>query len=93
MFRPTVTRSAGDPHEISAGAGIGYFSLVWNIGQGLNRNIVGGPSTLTESLAVALGEVRVADEEQGAVVEDRQVEGGPGREQRQDVQDLPLEPG
>jgi oxygen-dependent protoporphyrinogen oxidase len=56
LFRPTVTRSAGDPHEISAGAGIGYFSLVWNIGQGLNRNIVGGPSTLTESLAVALGD-------------------------------------
>ena len=28
LFRPTVTRSAGDPHEISAGAGIVYFSLV-----------------------------------------------------------------
>ena len=35
------TWSAADPHQISAGAGIGYFSLVWNIGQGLNRNIVG----------------------------------------------------
>ncbi|MGP5117749.1 NAD(P)-binding protein [Corynebacterium casei] len=32
LFTPTVTRSAGDPDEISAGAGIGYFSLVWNIG-------------------------------------------------------------
>ena len=41
LFYPTVTRSAADAHEISAGAGIGYFSLVWNIGQGLNRNIVG----------------------------------------------------
>ena len=48
LFYPTVTRSAADPHEISAGAGIGYFSLVWNIGQGLNRGIVGGPSTLTQ---------------------------------------------
>ncbi len=54
LFRPTVTRSAADPHELSAGAGIGYFSLVWNIGQGLNRGIVGGPSTLTEGIAAAL---------------------------------------
>ena len=28
LFYPTVTRSAADAHEISAGAGIGYFSLV-----------------------------------------------------------------
>lgn len=53
LFTPTVTRSAGDPEQISAGAGIGYFSLVWNIGQGLNRSIAGGPSTLTENLAAA----------------------------------------
>ncbi|MDN6437956.1 MAG: FAD-dependent oxidoreductase [Corynebacterium nuruki] len=53
LFTPTVTRSAGDPHQISAGAGIGYFSLVWNIGQGLNRSIAGGPSTLTGNLAAA----------------------------------------
>jgi oxygen-dependent protoporphyrinogen oxidase len=56
LFYPTVTRSAADPHEIAAGAGIGYFSLVWNIGQGLSRNIVGGPSTLTEGIAAALGD-------------------------------------
>jgi protoporphyrinogen/coproporphyrinogen III oxidase len=55
LFYPTVTRSAADPHEISAGAGIGYFSLVWNIGQGLSRGIVGGPSTLTQGIAAALG--------------------------------------
>jgi oxygen-dependent protoporphyrinogen oxidase len=55
LFNPTVTRSAADPHEIAAGAGIGYFSLVWNIGQGLSRGIVGGPSTLTQSIATALG--------------------------------------
>lgn len=54
LFRPTVTRSAGDPHELSAGAGIGYFSLVWNIGQGLDRSILGGPSTLTETIAASL---------------------------------------
>ncbi|GAB3252297.1 protoporphyrinogen/coproporphyrinogen oxidase [Kineosporia babensis] len=56
LFRPTVTRSAADPHEISAGAGIGYFSLVWNIGAGLNRGIAGGPSTLTQGIATALGD-------------------------------------
>lgn len=53
LFTPTVTRSAGDPDEISAGAGIGYFSMVWNIGQGMNRSIVGGASTFTEGLAAA----------------------------------------
>jgi oxygen-dependent protoporphyrinogen oxidase len=54
LFKPTVTRSAADLDEISAGAGVGYFSLVWNIGGGLSNNIVGGPSTLTEGLAAAL---------------------------------------
>ena len=56
LFQTTVTRSAGDMDQISAGAGIGYFSLVLGIGQGLNRGIVGGPSTLTGSVAAALGE-------------------------------------
>lgn len=56
LFRPTVTRSAADPHEISAGAGIGYFSLVWNIGQGLSQSITGGPSTLTEGIGAELAD-------------------------------------
>jgi oxygen-dependent protoporphyrinogen oxidase len=55
LFRPTVTRSAGEPEEISAGAGLGYFHLVWNRGEGLSRNIVGGPSELTEAIAAGLG--------------------------------------
>jgi oxygen-dependent protoporphyrinogen oxidase len=89
LFRPTVTRSAADPDEISAGAGIGYFSLVWNIGQGLNQGIVGGPSTLTESIAGALGDrvhlgtevVEVVHKQRSVVVRyrqngiDREVEG------------------
>ena len=66
LFKTTVTRSAGDMDEISAGAGIGYFSLVLGIGQGLSRGIVGGPSTLTESIAASLGE-RV---QLGAVVQE-----------------------
>lgn len=56
LFKTTVTRSAGDMDQISAGAGIGYFSLVLGFGQGLNRGIVGGPSTLTESVAAAVGD-------------------------------------
>jgi len=55
LFRPTVSRSAADPDEIAAGAGVGYFSLVWNIGAGLGRNIAGGPSSLTETIARRLG--------------------------------------
>jgi protoporphyrinogen/coproporphyrinogen III oxidase len=54
LFRPTVTRSAGEPEQISAGAGIGYFHLVWNRGEGLSQNILGGPSELTEAIAAAL---------------------------------------
>lgn len=56
LFAPTVTRSSANLDEIAAGAGVGYFSLVWNIGGGLDRNILGGPSTLTESIAASLGE-------------------------------------
>jgi len=56
LFKPTVTRSSGDMHEMSAGAGVGYFSLVWNIGAGLSQNILGGPSTLTEGIAAALSD-------------------------------------
>jgi oxygen-dependent protoporphyrinogen oxidase len=56
LFRPTVSRSAGDPEQVSAGAGVGYFHLVWSKGEGLSRNIVGGPSTLTETIAASLGD-------------------------------------
>ncbi len=61
LFKPTVTRSSADLDEISAGAGVGYFSLVWNIGAGLSQSIVGGPSTLTESIAAALGQSRATE--------------------------------
>lgn len=56
LFAPTVTRSAADMDEISAGAGVGYFSLVWNIGAGLSQHILGGPSTLTDAIATSLGD-------------------------------------
>jgi oxygen-dependent protoporphyrinogen oxidase len=54
LFKPTVTRSSGDMNQLSAGAGVGYFGLVWNLGAGLSHSILGGPSTLTESIAAAL---------------------------------------
>ncbi|MFC7061022.1 flavin monoamine oxidase family protein [Halobacillus seohaensis] len=56
IFRPTVSRSTGDPEQISAGAGVGYFHMIWNKGEGLTRNIVGGPSTFTNTMATTLGE-------------------------------------
>lgn len=56
LFKPTVTRSAADLDEIAAGAGVGYFSLVWGIGGGLTNAIVGGSSTLTETVAAGLGD-------------------------------------
>lgn len=75
LFKVTVTRSAGDMDQISAGAGIGYFSLVLGIGQGLGMGVVGGPSTLTESISAALGdrvqlgaEVREVRQDDGHVV-------------------------
>jgi oxygen-dependent protoporphyrinogen oxidase len=71
IFRATLNRSSGEPEELSAGYGIGYFHLVWNRSAGLSRNILGGPSTLVEALAdglagrILLGakatEVRVVD--------------------------------
>ena len=88
LFRPTVSRSSADPDQIAAGAGVGYFSLVWNIGSGLGRNIAGGPSTLTETVAARLGDrvelgaavVEVVTRKSGVLVryrqdgEDREIE-------------------
>ncbi|MFQ9868966.1 MAG: FAD-dependent oxidoreductase [Bilophila wadsworthia] len=56
LFRPTVSRSSGDPEEISAGAGVGYFLLVWDKSSGLARNIVGGAATLPQAIAHTLGD-------------------------------------
>ncbi|WP_416972169.1 NAD(P)/FAD-dependent oxidoreductase [Streptomyces sp. 4F14] len=56
LFKPTVTRSSADIDQLSAGAGVGYFSLVWGIGGGLSQSILGGPSTLTESIAASLSD-------------------------------------
>ena len=56
IVRPTLQRSAGEPEDLSAGYGIGYFHLVWDRRGGLARNILGGPSTLVEAIASALGE-------------------------------------
>ena len=68
LFRPTVTRSAGEPDQISAGAGVGYFHLVWDRSGGLGYNIVGGPSTFTEVIATAMGDRVVRGADVGEVV-------------------------
>jgi oxygen-dependent protoporphyrinogen oxidase len=56
FFRCTLTRGTGEPEEISAGYGVGYFHLVWNRDEGLGRGIVGGPQRLMDALAAPLGE-------------------------------------
>ena len=63
MFRATVTRSTAEPEEITAGAGTGYFALVWSSGGGLSRNIVGGAGTLVAGIASELGDRIVHDAE------------------------------
>jgi oxygen-dependent protoporphyrinogen oxidase len=56
LVRPTIERSSGEPEDVAAGYGVGYFHLVWNRGEGLSRNLIGGPSTLTAKIAAALGD-------------------------------------
>jgi oxygen-dependent protoporphyrinogen oxidase len=68
MFRPTVMRSAGSPEQVSAGAGVGYFRLVWDRKGGLSRNILGGSATLTEAIRAELGaRVRTGSEVQEVI--------------------------
>jgi oxygen-dependent protoporphyrinogen oxidase len=54
VFRATIRRSSGEPEDVSAGYGIGYFQLVWDRSKGLTRTIVGGSSRLPEAIAAAL---------------------------------------
>jgi oxygen-dependent protoporphyrinogen oxidase len=54
LLRPTLQRSSGEPEDLAAGYGIGYFQLVWDRSGGLARNIIGGPATLAEALAAQL---------------------------------------
>jgi oxygen-dependent protoporphyrinogen oxidase len=58
MFRCTLTRSSGEPEELAAGYGVGYFHLVWDRSAGLSRGIIGGPSTIIERLAGMVPGVR-----------------------------------
>jgi oxygen-dependent protoporphyrinogen oxidase len=55
IVRPTIERSSGEPEDVAAGYGVGYFHLVWNRAEGLSRNLIGGPSKFTEKLAADLG--------------------------------------
>jgi protoporphyrinogen/coproporphyrinogen III oxidase len=56
LFRSTLTRSSGEPEELAAGYGVGYFHLVWNREAGLSRNILGGSSRFTDALAAGIGD-------------------------------------
>jgi oxygen-dependent protoporphyrinogen oxidase len=56
LFRSTLTRSSGEPEELAAGYGVGYFHLVWDKKGGLSRNILGGSGVVIDALAAALGD-------------------------------------
>jgi oxygen-dependent protoporphyrinogen oxidase len=56
FFRCTLTRGTGEPEEIAAGYGIGYFHLVWTRDEGLGRAILGGPQRLMDALAEGIGD-------------------------------------
>lgn len=56
LLRSTLTRSSGEPEQLPAGYGVGYFHLVWNRTAGLSRNILGGPTRFIEALALGLGD-------------------------------------
>lgn len=56
LFRPTVSRSCGEPEVLSAGQGLAYFALVWQKGGGLSRLIDGGSSVLCDRIVEELGE-------------------------------------
>jgi oxygen-dependent protoporphyrinogen oxidase len=72
LFRATITRSTAEPEEIAFGHGAGYFALVWSAGEGLSRNVLGGPHLFVDGIARALpGPVRT-----GATVEQVLEEGG-----------------
>jgi oxygen-dependent protoporphyrinogen oxidase len=58
MFRCTLTRSSGEPEELAAGYGVGYFHLVWDRSSGLSRGIIGGPSAMIERLASMTPQIR-----------------------------------
>jgi protoporphyrinogen/coproporphyrinogen III oxidase len=68
LLRSTLTRSSGEPEELAAGYGVGYFHLVWNRVAGLSRNILGGSGAAIDALALGLGD-RVRTRAQVAVVE------------------------
>ncbi len=54
IFRATIQRSSGEPEDVTAGYGIGYFQLVWDRSGGLTRNIPGGSARLPERIGEAL---------------------------------------
>jgi protoporphyrinogen/coproporphyrinogen III oxidase len=74
IFRATLNRSSGEPEELAAGYGVGYFHLVWNRSEGLSRTILGGPGRLVDAIGAGLGpRVRTGTEVVEVVPHDEEV--------------------
>jgi len=57
IFKAAANRATAEPDELSAGAGIGLFALVWRgRSSGLTRNLIGGSALLPEAIAGELGD-------------------------------------
>ena len=70
ILRATLRRSSAEPEQLAAGYAVGYFHLVWDRSGGLARNILGGPATLPETIATALGpRVRTAEPVEAVIEE------------------------
>ena len=75
VYRATLTRSSGEPEQLAAGYGVGYFHLVWNRSAGLSRVIVGGSGRLIEGLASPLGDrIRLGCEVESVTQDEQGVE-------------------
>ena len=57
IFACAARRATAEPHELSAGCGVGLFALVWG-GKGslIARNLLGGTGRLPAALGARLGE-------------------------------------
>jgi oxygen-dependent protoporphyrinogen oxidase len=57
IFKAAANRATAEPEELSAGAGIGLFALVWSGRSSLiTRNLIGGSALLPQAIASELGE-------------------------------------
>jgi oxygen-dependent protoporphyrinogen oxidase len=72
LIRAATNRASAEPEELSAGAGVAHFAVVFSGRSSLYlRNIVGGSSRLPEAIAARLGDRVVLGAQVDAIVPTR----------------------